>query len=228
MRTCIALLAAVALAGAARAEEKKPEAAKPAERKDDPKTLYAVGLAVAKSLEPFSLTQPELETVLKGIRDGVEGHPKAKLEEQQNAINELARVRLAKAGEKEKAKGAGYLEKMAKEPGAQKTASGLIYIPVKEGTGANPAATDKVKVNYRGTLTDGKVFDASANHGGPAEFPLNGVIPCWTEGLQKMKVGGKARLVCPATIAYGDRGAPPVIPGNAVLTFEVELVSIVK
>jgi FKBP-type peptidyl-prolyl cis-trans isomerase len=228
MRTCIALLAAIALAGAARAEEKKPEATKPAEHKDDQKTLYAVGLAVAKSLEPFALTPAETEIVLKGIRDGVEGHPKAKLEEQQNAINELARARLAKAGEKEKVKGADYLKKMESQPGAQKTASGLVYIQVKEGSGPNPAATDKVKVNYRGTLTDGKVFDASENHGGPAEFPLNGVIPCWTEGMQKMKVGGKARLVCPATIAYGDRGMPPVIPGNAVLTFEVELVSIVK
>ena len=231
MRTCIALLAALALAGTARAQETAKPAApqKPAEKKaDDQKTLYAVGLAVAKSLEPFTLTPAEVDTVVRGLRDGVAGHPKEKLEDYQTAINDLARARMAKTGEKEKAKGAAYLDKMAQAPGAQKTASGLIFIPVKEGTGPSPAATDKVKVNYKGTLTDGKVFDSSETHGGPAEFPLNGVIPCWTEGLQKMKVGGKAKLVCPPSIAYGERGAPPVIPGNATLTFEVELLSAEK
>lgn len=109
-----------------------------------------------------------------------------------------------------------------------KTASGAVVIPEKQGTGASPTATDKVKVHYEGKLVDGTVFDSSRKRNEPAEFPLNGVIKCWTEALQKMKVGGKAKVVCPAAIAYGEQGRPPVIPGNAVLTFEVELLDIVK
>ena len=117
-------------------------------------------------------------------------------------------------------------------PGAPKTsgdvttASGLVYRVLVEGTGANPRSRDGVTVNYRGTLADGKEFDSSYSRGQPATFPLNGVIPCWTEGLQRMKVGGKSRLTCPPEIAYGARGAGNVIPPNATLTFEVELISI--
>jgi FKBP-type peptidyl-prolyl cis-trans isomerase FkpA len=118
-----------------------------------------------------------------------------------------------------------YLEKAAAEPGAQKTASGLVYRDVTAGSGASPKATDTVKVHYRGTLINGKEFDSSYGHA-PAEFPLNRVIPCWTEGVQKMKVGGKARLVCPSSIAYGEGGAPPDIPGGATLVFEIELLGI--
>lgn len=119
-----------------------------------------------------------------------------------------------------------YLEKAASEPGAKKTASGLIYRELKPGTGASPKATDTVKVHYRGTLTDGKEFDSSYVRNEPAEFPLNMVIPCWTEGVQMMKVGGKSHLVCPSNIAYGERGAPPDIPGGATLIFEIELLGI--
>lgn len=116
----------------------------------------------------------------------------------------------------------------AKEKGAQKTASGLVYVPLKEGTGASPKATDRVRVHYEGKLTDGKVFDSSLKRGEPIDFGLNQVIPCWTEGVQKMKVGGKAKLVCPPAIAYGERGAGGVIPPNATLIFEVELLAIEK
>jgi len=118
-----------------------------------------------------------------------------------------------------------YLDKAAAEPGAQKTASGLIYRELKPGTGASPKASDTVKVHYRGTLIDGKEFDSSYG-GEPLEFPLNRVIRAWTEGVQMMKVGGKSRLVCPANLAYGERGAPPDIPGGATLVFEVELLGI--
>jgi FKBP-type peptidyl-prolyl cis-trans isomerase FkpA len=121
-----------------------------------------------------------------------------------------------------------YLDKSATEPGAQKTASGLIYRELQPGTGASPKATDTVRVHYRGTLTDGTEFDSSYKRNEPAEFPLNMVIPAWTEGVQKMKVGGKSCLVCPANIAYGERGAPPVIPGGATLIFEIELLGIAK
>ena len=114
----------------------------------------------------------------------------------------------------------------AKEPGAVVSASGMIFKSIKDGAGASPKATDTVKVNYRGTLPDGKVFDASADHGGPATFPLNRVIPCWTEGVQLLKVGGKGKLTCPSAIAYGPRGAGGVIGPNATLVFEVELLAI--
>lgn len=118
-----------------------------------------------------------------------------------------------------------YLDKAAAELGAQRTSSGLVYRVITAGTGASPKATDTVKVHYRGTLTNGKQFDSSYG-GPPAEFPLNRVIPCWTEGVQMMKVGGKSQLVCPSSIAYGDAGAPPDIPGGATLVFEIELLGI--
>ena len=114
----------------------------------------------------------------------------------------------------------------AKETGAVVTASGLVYLSLKDGTGASPTANDKVKVHYRGTFPDGKEFDSSYKRGEPIEFPLSGVIKCWTEGVQRMKVGGKAKLTCPAAIAYGARGAGGVIPPNATLLFEVELLAI--
>ena len=114
----------------------------------------------------------------------------------------------------------------SKEAGAKVTASGLVYRSLKDGTGASPAATDRVKVHYKGTFPDGKEFDSSYKRNEPTEFPLNGVIPCWTEGVQLMKTGGKAKLTCPSAIAYGQRGAGGVIPPNATLVFEVELLAI--
>ena len=109
------------------------------------------------------------------------------------------------------------------------TASGLTYTEKKAGNGASPAATDTVRVHYRGTFPDGREFDSSIARGKPAEFPLNRVIKCWTEGVQLMKVGAKAQLICPAAIAYGERGTPGgPIPPNATLHFEIELLGIVK
>jgi len=120
------------------------------------------------------------------------------------------------------------LAKAAAEKGAVVTDSGLVFLSLKEGNGANPTATNVVRVHYRGTFPGGKEFDSSYARKEPAEFPLNRVIPCWTEGVQKIKVGGKAKLTCPAAIAYGVRGAPPDIPPNATLLFEVELLGIVR
>lgn len=119
-----------------------------------------------------------------------------------------------------------YLDKAAAQPGAVRTASGLVYRELRAGSGESPSANDMVTVHYRGTLVDGTEFDSSYKRNEPAQFPLNHVIRCWTEGVQKMKVGGKSELVCPASIAYGERGSPPVIPGGATLIFEVELLRI--
>jgi FKBP-type peptidyl-prolyl cis-trans isomerase FkpA/FKBP-type peptidyl-prolyl cis-trans isomerase FklB len=143
-------------------------------------------------------------------------------------IQQLAQARSSVVADKEKKAGDAFLAKAAAEPGVKKTASGAIVKTLKEGSGASPAATDRVTVHYQGTLVDGTVFDSSLKRGAPATFPLNGVIKCWTEGVQLMKVGGKSRLVCPAAIAYGDRGSPPTIKPGATLVFEVELLSIEK
>ena len=107
------------------------------------------------------------------------------------------------------------------------TPSGLVYRSLQEGQGSSPAATDRVRVHYRGTFPDGREFDSSHKRGQPAEFPLDRVIKCWTEGVQRMKVGGKAQLVCPPAIAYGERGAGSAVPPNATLHFEVELLGII-
>ena len=140
----------------------------------------------------------------------------------------LAAALLALATNARADAGADFADKAAKEPGAVKTASGLVYKSLVEGKGPQPTAAAKVLVNYEGTFIDGKVFDSSKRNGGPISFPLNRVIPCWTEGVQKMRVGGKARLVCPPSIAYGERGAPGAIPPNSTLVFEVELLDIAQ
>lgn len=117
---------------------------------------------------------------------------------------------------------------VAAAPAEQKTASGIVITTLKDGSGASPKASDTVKVHYRGTLTDGKEFDSSYKRGQPASFPLNRVIPCWTEGVQMLKLGGKAKLQCPSQLAYGSRGIPGVIPPDATLLFEIELLEIAK
>jgi FKBP-type peptidyl-prolyl cis-trans isomerase FkpA len=225
------------LASAAWAQSPAPAASpKPSEKKggsgtqpktDEEKTLYALGMSIGRSLSLFSLTPEQLEFVRAGLYAQVKGEkPAVSIDEYGPKIQALATARQSAMAAGEKQKGEAFLEKAAKEKGAEKTASGLIYQQLKAGTGASPRAEDVVKVHYRGTLTDGKEFDSSYKRGEPASFPLNGVIRCWTEGVQKMKVGGKAKLVCPSNIAYGDRGAPPDIPGGAVLVFEIELLEV--
>lgn len=201
-------------------------AAGPAMETEEQKTVYALGLAVAQNLEQFTLSGAELDLVLAGIRDGLGGKAQLDMGAYRQPIQQLAQARVLATAEAEKKEAAAFIEKFAKEKGAEKTASGLIYVPLKEGSGDAPKATDTVKVHYTGTLRDGTTFDSSAERGQPATFPLNRVIPCWTEGLQKMKVGGKAKLVCPSGIAYGDRGSPPKIKGGAALVFDVELLGI--
>jgi FKBP-type peptidyl-prolyl cis-trans isomerase len=222
-----ALTAALLLAACSPAA---PPTATP--KTDEEKTVYAFGVAGYESMKMLAFTPAELELVIAGLRDAAAGKPVVTLDEKRADLQKFALARQTAYQEKQKkesaASGGAYLEKAAKEAGAEKTASGLVYIKVQEGTGKSPTPADQVKVNYKGKLVDGTVFDASEKHGGPATFPLGGVIPCWTEGVAKMKVGGKARLVCPSAIAYGDRGAGGSIPPGAVLDFEVELLDIVK
>jgi len=197
-------------------------------KSEDQKTLYAVGLAVAKQLSVFNLTPGEFDFVKQGITDGATGKtPLVDLDTYSQKIQGLAQARRDAQGKKLAVMAKDFVDKAAKEKGAIKTASGLIYLSLKEGSGSGPAATDKVKVNYRGTLVDGKEFDSSYKRGQPVEFPLSGVIKCWTEGLQMMKPGGKARLVCPPEIGYGERGSG-LIPANSTLVFEVELLEVKK
>jgi FKBP-type peptidyl-prolyl cis-trans isomerase FkpA len=141
-------------------------------------------------------------------------------------VQELARARRKIVGAKLAGVNKEFLEKAAAEKGAVQTATGLVYSSLKEGTGATPGAKDTVVVNYRGTLPDGKEFDSSYKRGKPADLRMDGVIKCWTEGLQKMKVGGKAKLVCPSSLAYGEVGAGELILPGATLAFEVELIEI--
>ena len=237
-RTLIASALLLSIAVPAFAEEAvkaapaKPPAAKSAgtpPATESAKTLYAIGLVMSQNLRPLKLTAAELVSVQEGLTDGVLGRtPKVDLAVYGPKLQEFAKGRLGAAAAGEKKAGAAFVAKEAAQPGAVKQASGFVYKEVKGGTGEVPKATDKVKVHYRGTLIDGTVFDSSIERGEPVTFPLTGVIPCWTQGLQLMKTGGKARLVCPSELAYGDAGSPPKIKGGATLVFEVELLSIEK
>lgn len=196
---------------------------------EDQKTLYFLGYKIlSRNLKQLDLKPGENQYLLMGLSESLEGKPCKVDDTYGPKIAELVNARQAVLAKAEKEKGKAFQETMAKEKGAAKLPSGLVYIPVKEGAGPSPKADDTVKVHYHGTFQDGKVFDSSVERKTPAQFPLNNVIPCWTEGLQKLKVGGKAKLVCPSDIAYGDKGMMGAIPGGATLVFEVELLDIVK
>jgi FKBP-type peptidyl-prolyl cis-trans isomerase FkpA len=201
-----------------------PPAARPLT--DEQKTIYALGLLMQRSLDQFDLTAAELDVVKRALTDGAAGKPVIDLGEWGPKVEALAIARGGRVVAREKAVSTAYLTRAAAESGAVRTDSGLVYRELSAGTGAFPKASDTVKVHYRGTLVNGTEFDSSYKTNEPVEFPLARVIPCWTEGVQKMKVGGKARLVCPSDLAYGDEGRPS-IPGGAALIFEVELVDIV-
>jgi FKBP-type peptidyl-prolyl cis-trans isomerase FkpA len=211
---------------AAKAKSATPAAAPGALSTDEQKTVYAIGLSMARNLSQLELSRAELEIVKQALTDAAAGKPAIELNTWGPKINAFAQARTARAATQEKVKAKAFLDTAAAEPGATRTPSGLVYRELAAGTGASPKATDKVKVNYRGTLVNGTEFDSSYKRNTPAEFPLNGVIPCWTEGVQRMKVGGKSRLVCPSEIAYGDGGSPPSIPGGATLIFEIELLGV--
>jgi FKBP-type peptidyl-prolyl cis-trans isomerase FkpA/FKBP-type peptidyl-prolyl cis-trans isomerase FklB len=191
---------------------------------DEQKALYALGVAMSQNVASFNLTDAELEFVKAGLSDGAKGKTPANFDARAHfpKLQEMQTTRAAAAGK-------AVLDKAAAEKGAKRTASGIVIATIKEGTGATPKATDTVKVHYHGTLPNGTVFDSSRDRGEPASFALNEVIKCWTEGLQTMKVGGKAKLTCPADLAYADRPPPGSnIPPGSPLIFEVELLNIEK
>jgi FKBP-type peptidyl-prolyl cis-trans isomerase FkpA len=196
---------------------------------DDEKTLYALGLLLGRNVGVFNLTTKELDLVKAGLTDAVlKKKPAVELDTYGPKVDAMARTRANAKAEVEKGASKTVVDKASREAGAVKTPSGMVIRTTAPGTGATPAATDRVKVHYEGRLTDGTVFDSSKKRGEPAVFPLNGVIKCWTEGLGRMKVGEKATLTCPSDLAYGDSGRPPTIPGGATLIFDVELLDIVK
>ncbi|GFO59676.1 peptidyl-prolyl cis-trans isomerase [Geomonas silvestris] len=206
-----------------------PALAQEGPKNDDENTLYAVGLVVSRQLTAFNLTPAELEIVKQGMSDGVTGSkPRVEMSAYGERMQQLARARVKAQVERQEPLNREFLEKAAREKGALKTDSGLIYLARAEGSGATPGPADMVKVQYRGTFPTGEEFDSSYQRGTPAEFRLDGMIPCWKEGLQKMKAGGKARLVCPATLAYGEAGVTNVILPGTPLAFEVELLEVKK
>lgn len=192
---------------------------------EDQKTFYALGVALSRNLASFNLTPAELELVKAGLTDGTAGKATIDLDAYVPKLGELQGQRMAALAQAERKAGQAFMDKAAAEKGATKTASGIVIKQVKAGTGASPTAKDTVRVHYHGTTPDGKVFDSSRERNEPATFPLEGVIPCWTEALQTMKVGGQSRIVCPPDLAYGDRGTPNIKPGST-LVFDVELLDI--
>ncbi len=223
VRRLLALAAALALsAGGAGADPAQAE-----DLSDDEKTFYYMGIATEQNLRAFTLSDEEFDLLIRGLREAYAGKPL----ELDDAIylpklQALGRQRMKQAADAEKLKAHAFLAEAAQRKGAIRTESGLIYTEITAGSGDSPGPSATVKVNYHGTLRDGTVFDSSTKRGSPFEFKLDAVIPCWQEGVARMKVGGKSLIICPPEIAYGERGAPPLIPGNAALSFEVELLEI--
>lgn len=232
---CALTLAACNQPANAPAANASPSPAAAAAMTDDEKTLYAMGFIAGGNgnFAQLKLTPEEFSVFAKGLEAAAFSKtPEVDLAEIQPRIDpflqaKMAQARVANVGvaQARKTADAPTLTKAAAEPGAVKLASGAIVQTITAGSGASPKATSTVEVHYEGKLTDGTVFDSSIQRGQPVEFPLNGVIPCWTEGVAKMKVGEKARLTCPSDSAYGDQGQGPIPPG-ATLIFEVELLSI--
>jgi FKBP-type peptidyl-prolyl cis-trans isomerase FkpA len=236
MRLILIVTATVALAACSEPESvaDSEEGAADAFETDDQRVLYTIGTRLGLNIEELRLTDEEIEFVSAGMRDEIRG------EDYQVDINvygplmqEFVNRRIAEGleaaqaeMEAERVAAAEFADSIAAEPGAERSASGLVYVPLSEGQGEMPDPRDRVLVHYHGTLRDGTVFDSSRDRDMPVPFALNEVIPCWTEGVAKMRVGGTAKLLCPSDIAYGDGGIPGSIPGGAALLFEVELLEI--
>jgi FKBP-type peptidyl-prolyl cis-trans isomerase FkpA len=234
-RWAAGLVCVTALAVGCQKKADAPAAAKAGPKAlatDDEKAVYAMGAMMGKEvnarIKPMGLSPAEMEILQRALADATAGRPsEVDLDVAgQKILPPFLAARGTKAAIEEKERGKAFHDAAAKEEGAAVFPSGLILRSLSPGKGPSPKATDTVRVHYQGTLIDGTEFDSSVKRGQPVEFALNNIIPCWGEGLQRMKVGEKARLVCPSDIAYGDQGRAPVIPGGATLVFEVELLGI--
>jgi len=202
-------------------------AEEPALETDDQKILYAVGQALARGITTLDFSEEEMAFIGMGLRDAATGkEARVDMTVFGPRLDTTMRERTAKVVERENVAGKAYCDEQAAVEGAETLPSGMIFQSLAAGDGPSPVPGDQVKVHYHGTLRDGSVFDSSIGKD-PAQFAVTGVIPCFSEGLQKLKAGGKARLTCPSQIAYGDRGSPPKIKPGAALTFEVELIEVV-
>jgi len=231
----LSVMAAMALLpyAAFGADEPKPAAGSVELKSETDKVSYSIGVNIGSSLRKDKI-EINKAVLVQALQDALEGKPLSMTEEQMvQTMEDFKKSFAAKkqemdkqAGAKNLADGKAFLEANAKKEGVKTTPSGLQYKVIKEGDGPMPKASDTVKTNYKGTLIDGTVFDASEKHGGPAEFEVGGVIKGWTEALQLMKVGSKWQLFIPSELAYGARGAGGDIGPNSTLVFEIELVSI--
>lgn len=193
------------------------------------KLSYAWGLAMGQQLKGMGVKTIDSKSFQDGVKVAFDGGtPEISMEEAQKLINDYLGELEAKAVEAAKAAGSKFLEENASKDGVKVTSSGLQYVVEKEGEGTQPTAEDEVTVHYTGRLLDGTVFDSSVNRGEPATFPLNRVIPGWTEGVQLMKEGAKYVFFIPSDLAYGPQGVPGAIPPHSTLIFEVELIKVVK
>jgi len=220
MKHLILIFAAGSLALPLFGQEKSPQLK---DQKD--KVSYSIGLNIGFNLNRQNV-QINPDVLSAGIKDAIAGKPQLTTDQVKEVMTTFEKDMQQKqkaAGEKNASEGAKFLEENKKKEGVKTTASGLQYKAIKEGTGAQPKATDTVTVNYRGTLINGTEFDSSYKRGEPASFPLNGVIKGWTEGLQLMKVGSKYQFFVPPNLAYGERTVGPDITPNSTLIFEVEL-----
>lgn len=193
------------------------------------KLSYAWGLAMGRQLQGMGMKELNVADFKDGVRSVFDGsEPAIGVEEAQKLIQDYLNDLQAKAEETAKAAGKKFLEENKKNADVKETASGLQYVVEKEGSGAQPTAEDEVTVHYTGRLLDGTVFDSSVNRGEPATFPLNRVIPGWTEGVQLMKEGAKYTFFIPSDLAYGPQGIPGAIPAHSTLIFDVELIKVIK
>jgi len=195
---------------------------------EDDKVFYFLGTALSVNLAPLSLTDAEVAMVQRGLRDALNGTA-IELDEATygQKLNTVAQQRMAAGAVREEAASAEYIAKMAAEPGAVTTESGIVIVEIEPGSGGSPTADSTVTAHYHGMLRDGTVFDSSVDRGQPFTSSLARVIPCWREAIPMMKEGGKSRITCPPDLAYGERGSG-AIPGGAAMTFEVELIEVVE
>ncbi len=192
------------------------------------KIIYSIGLSLAQTVHEFELSEAEFQILLDGLSDGALGRePKISHSMWARRIDRFRTQRVARTRERTQAASEEFLSRKRQDSGAVRKPSGLIYTELEPGTGPQPSQSDTVRVHYHGVRADNSVFDSTRDRS-PATFALDGVIPCWTEGLQLMKVGGRSELVCPSEIAYGEKGVKGSIKPGAVLSFQVELLDIVQ